>query len=313
MSHRRGPWSSAEDTRLIQLINAHGPTNWVRISQLLSTRTAKQCRERYHQNLKPSLNHAPISDEEGLLIEQLVSQLGKKWAEIARHLSGRSDNAVKNWWNGGANRRRRAGSDDIEDTDDGGRDNRRKKMHLPPLQLHQQMQPQQQQPYRQRTYLPPPPLDTPPLVADTVDHGELGEDRFASSSEDDDYLRQCSGPYYTTHSRPAYSNFAYTTTNLPRSPIPSPQYKHSLEAQYKASLSGLIDAPQSVPMSMSALNQYRVASLSTPQSMPVTVQHLPNITMQMPNQMYYMQNPIGSAVDEQRTRAQRMNINSLLM
>ena len=79
----------------------------MRISSTLGTRTPKQCRERYHQNLKPSLNHEPITHEEGLLIERLVLELGKRWAEIARRLHGRSDNAVKNWWNGSQNRRKR--------------------------------------------------------------------------------------------------------------------------------------------------------------------------------------------------------------
>ncbi|KAL6249058.1 hypothetical protein RBB50_004121 [Rhinocladiella similis] len=106
-SSRRGPWLPEEDATLLRLVKTQGPNNWVRISQHMQHRSPKQCRERYHQNLKPSLNHEPISTEEGELIEELVGEMGKRWAEIARRLGNRSDNAVKNWWNGSMNRRRR--------------------------------------------------------------------------------------------------------------------------------------------------------------------------------------------------------------
>ncbi|KAI2602406.1 Homeodomain-like protein [Hypoxylon sp. NC1633] len=130
-SQRRGPWSQREDEMLRHLVETQGPLNWVRISQQINSRSPKQCRERYHQNLKPSLNHSPITPEEGAQIERMVDQIGRRWAEIARSLNNRSDNAVKNWWNGSMNRRKRMAShrkktsgihdDDEYDEEGGGR------------------------------------------------------------------------------------------------------------------------------------------------------------------------------------------------
>lgn len=139
---RRGPWNSEEDSLLLHLVQSSGSLNWVGISNKIQGRSPKQCRERYHQNLRPGLNPDPITKTEGDLIEKLVREIGKKWAEIARRLgNGRSDNAVKNWWNGSQNRRKRADH----------------KRHQHQHQHHQhQLQRVQQQP------LPPMPLSMGP-------------------------------------------------------------------------------------------------------------------------------------------------------
>lgn len=97
---RLWPWSQSEDRLLLNIISEQGIKSWKLVSQILSTRSPKQCRERFHNILNPSLNHARITPSEGGLIEHLVSEMGKKWAKIARQLNGRSPNTVKNWWYG---------------------------------------------------------------------------------------------------------------------------------------------------------------------------------------------------------------------
>ncbi|KAL7816978.1 hypothetical protein V8C44DRAFT_322154 [Trichoderma aethiopicum] len=108
LSPKKGPWTPEESQRLVTLVRLMGPQDWVSIASFMSSRNAKQCRERYHQNLDPSLRHDPISDDEARAIMDLYSRYGTAWARIAEHLPGRSDNAIKNYVNGLVNKTKRA-------------------------------------------------------------------------------------------------------------------------------------------------------------------------------------------------------------
>lgn len=103
----RGTWAKDEDRMLGLLVSTLGPQSWLEISTSMGTRTAKQCRERYHNFLEPDLVHTPITIDEAKIIVVMVAQYGRRWAMITKSLKGRSENAVKNWWYSYAHRQRR--------------------------------------------------------------------------------------------------------------------------------------------------------------------------------------------------------------
>lgn len=101
----KGSWTREEDELIVRWVAEKGTKEWGALAAQLPGRISKQCRERWHNHLCPTVKKSDWTEEEDKILIECQAKWGNKWSKIAELLPGRTDNSVKNRWNSSLKRR----------------------------------------------------------------------------------------------------------------------------------------------------------------------------------------------------------------
>ena len=95
---KRGNWNANEDQLLREWVQVHGPRKWTKCSRRIEGRCGKQCRERWMNNLDPTVKRGNWTEREQSLIFRQLKTNWSSWSRTAKRLQGRTENAIKNYF-----------------------------------------------------------------------------------------------------------------------------------------------------------------------------------------------------------------------
>lgn len=93
--NKRKCWTKEEDEELLNLVHKYGPQQWKAISEIIKSKSAKQCRDHYFNCLDPNINTALWTNEEEKILLKKYKQYGAHWSKIRKYLPGRTPSMIK--------------------------------------------------------------------------------------------------------------------------------------------------------------------------------------------------------------------------
>ncbi|KAI4332629.1 hypothetical protein L6164_017522 [Bauhinia variegata] len=86
---KKGPWTTEEDSRLVNFIHTHGQCCWRVVPKLAGLRRCgKSCRLRWTNYLRPDLKRGLLNEDEERLVIDLHARLGNRFSFFALNLVG---------------------------------------------------------------------------------------------------------------------------------------------------------------------------------------------------------------------------------
>ena len=91
-------FTKEEDNKLEYAVSLFGLNNWSYVAKALGTKTVRQCRERWYNQLNPQLTKGRWTPKEDFLLMQKYAEFGPRWVLIAKYITNKSPVSIKLRW-----------------------------------------------------------------------------------------------------------------------------------------------------------------------------------------------------------------------